>query len=283
MRISIPGFLLFTVTALQLTAQTSTFPEPRSAKVQQARAKGDQYRTYEFPGTGETLQYRLFVPSTWTPDTKMPLFVELHAGATVDLPFQRGDGALTKVAERRGYIVVAPVGHKIAGGSPPIYNSSWMVVRALTPEIALPAATTKESVQDRARAEQDVLNVIDLVAKEYNVDSSRIYMHGNSHAGSGVWHMAQKYPQRWAAIAVSSGAISSEKFPFDRLRSVPAMIVHGTDDSTMSFDAALKMALTAKEQGVNVEWFPVPGGTHLEAWTTGLDRIIDFFEKHRKK
>ena len=33
------------------------------------RHVGEQYRVYEFPGTGESIPYRLFVPSRWTPST----------------------------------------------------------------------------------------------------------------------------------------------------------------------------------------------------------------------
>ena len=291
--------LVFSIQVAQLYAQAPAAapgPAPRAAKDQQARAKGDQYRTYSFPGTGETIQYRLFVPSSWNPNTKLPVLVELHAGGTVDLPFIRGEGTLTKVAEQRGYIVIAPLGYKIAGGSPSVYNAPWSIIRAPATPPAPAAANANANpapsppgnapppitAQDRQRAEQDVLNTIDLVVKEYNADTSRIYLHGNSFAAVGVWYFAQKYPERFAAIAVSSGGISPETYPFERLKSVPTMVVHGTDDATMSFDAALKMALTAKEKGVNVEWFPVLKGTHLEAWTMGFNQILDFFGKHKK-
>src|SRR5689334_11061447 len=36
------------------------------------RAKGEQYRIYNFPATGESIPYRLFVPSRWTPETRLP-------------------------------------------------------------------------------------------------------------------------------------------------------------------------------------------------------------------
>ena len=48
------------------------------------RAKGEQYRVYEFPGTNESIPYRLFVPSTWTPDKKLPVLVTLRAGNSVN-------------------------------------------------------------------------------------------------------------------------------------------------------------------------------------------------------
>src|SRR5213082_3920751 len=67
--------------------------------------KGEQYRIYNFPGTGESIPYRLFVPSRWTPETKLPMLVTLRAGNTVDGPYRAGND-LVKVAEQRGYIVL---------------------------------------------------------------------------------------------------------------------------------------------------------------------------------
>src|SRR5687768_11589229 len=48
------------------------------------RAKGEQYRVYEFPGTNESIPYRLFVPSRWTPTTRLPVLVTLRAGNSVN-------------------------------------------------------------------------------------------------------------------------------------------------------------------------------------------------------
>ena len=73
--------------------------------------KGEQYRVYNFPGTGESIPYRLFVPSKWTPDLKLPMLVTLRAGNTVDGPY-RAQNDLVKHAEQRGYIVVTPMGYR---------------------------------------------------------------------------------------------------------------------------------------------------------------------------
>jgi predicted peptidase len=53
--------------------------------------KGEQYRIYNYPVTGESIPYRLFVPSRWTPNTKLPLLVTLRAGNTVDGPYRAGN------------------------------------------------------------------------------------------------------------------------------------------------------------------------------------------------
>ena len=57
-------------------------PSPTAPMYQQ---KGEQYRIYNFPGTGESIPYRLFVPSRWTPNTRLPMLVTLRAGLGHDI------------------------------------------------------------------------------------------------------------------------------------------------------------------------------------------------------
>src|SRR5215467_15001748 len=110
-------------------------PDPKDPQYQ---AKGDQKRTYSFPGTGESIPYHLYVPMKWTKTTKLPLVVVTHgASQPADAPFQRGDGALAKIAEERGYVVVAITGYKpqatvVDGG----YNNPFKMVPAPRPAAA---------------------------------------------------------------------------------------------------------------------------------------------------
>src|SRR5262245_56212716 len=82
--------------------------------------KGEQYRIYNFPVTGESIPYRLYVPSQWTPNTKLPMLVTPRAGNTVDGPYRAGND-LVKQAAQRGYIVVTPMGYR--GYQQPYYGS----------------------------------------------------------------------------------------------------------------------------------------------------------------
>jgi predicted peptidase len=249
-------------------------PEPRPA-APLYQHKGEQYRIYNFPATGESIPYRLFVPSKWTPGTKLPMLVTLRAGNTVDGPY-RAQNDLIRVAEQRGYIVVTPMGYR--GLSQPYYGSRYQIAR---PNAAAPAAGWSE-VEDQ-RAEQDVLYVIDLVAKEYNVDSSRIYLHGQNPSGSGALYLAQKYPERFAAVVVSSAPIVYDSYPFDRLKGKLAlMVVHGDQDNVNPIAASQKMADAAKAAGVETVYATVPGGTHLEAYLTYASQIFNFLDTHKK-
>ena len=247
-------------------------PNPAFAMYQQ---KGEQYRVYNFPGTGESIPYRLFVPANWTPSARLPMLVTLRAGNTVDGPYRAGND-LVKQAAQRGYIVVTPMGYRPL--AQPYYGSAYQIAR---PNAAAPAAGW--TPQENDRAEQDVLYVMDLVAKEYNVDTNRVYLHGQNPSGSGALHLAAKYPDRFAAVVVSSGPIVFDKYPFDRLKGkVALMVIHGDQDATNPIEASQKMADAARAAGVETVYATVPGGTHLEAYLTYASQIFDFLDKHRK-
>jgi predicted peptidase len=255
-------------------AAPAAAPQPNPA-APMYRHTGEQYRIYNFPGTGESIPYRLFVPATWMPDKKLPMLVTLRAGNTVDGPYRAGND-LVKQATQRGYIVVTPMGYR--GLSQPYYGSRYKIARATAAE---PAAGW--TPQEDQRAEQDVLNVIDLVTKEYNVDPARIYLHGQNPSGSGALYLAQKYPERFAALVVSSAPIVFDSYPFDRLKGKMALlVVHGDQDTTNPIEASQKMAEAAKAAGVETVFVTVPGGTHLEAYLTGAAQIFDFLDKHHK-
>ena len=240
------------------------------------RHVGEQYRVYEFPGTGESIPYRLFVPSRWTPATKLPLLVTLRAGQSVDNSY-RSNNDFVKQAEQRGYLVVTPMGYRPL--RQPYYGSRYQIAR---PNAAVPAAGW--TAEEDARAEQDVLYVIDLVAKEYNVDTSRIYLHGQNPSGSGALYLAAKYPERFAAIVISSGPIVYETYPFDKLKAarIGMLVIHGDQDNVNPMASSQKMAEAAKAAGVDAQYATVPGGTHLEAYLTYASPIFDFLGRYKK-
>jgi predicted peptidase len=250
-------------------------PAPPNPKAPLYQATGEQYRIYNFPGTGESIPYRLFVPSRWSAAVKLPMLVTLRAGNTVDGPY-RADNNLVRIAAQRGYIVVTPMGYR--GLSQPYYGSRYQIAR---PGAAAPAAGW--SAQEDERAEQDVLYVMDLVAKEYNVDLSRVYLHGQNPSGSGALYLAQKYAERFAAVVVSSAPIVYDTYPFDRIKGKLALLViHGDQDTVNPIAASQKMAEAAKSAGVETEYATVPGGTHLEAYLTYAPQIFDFLDQHKK-
>ena len=106
--------------------------------------------------------------------------------------------------------------------------------------------------------------MIDLVSREYGVDPARVFLHGQNPSGSGAMHLGAKYPERFAALVISSGPIELDKYPFDRIKGkMGLMVIHGDQDTTNPIEASKKMAEAAKAAGVNTVYATVPGGTPI--------------------
>lgn len=274
MRIGVLTMSSVVLTASSLYAQAAPALQPNS-KAPLYQHVGEQYRVYDFPGTDEAIPYRLFVPSRWKPGARLPLLVTLRAGTSVNNPYREPNSLVTE-AEKRGYLVVTPMGYRPL--RQPYYGSPYRIARPNAP-----APADGWTAQENERAEQDVINVIDLVSEEYGVDPARVFLHGQNPSGSGAMHLGAKYPERFAALVISSGPIELDKYPFDRIKGkMGLMVIHGDQDTTNPIEASKKMADAAKAAGVNTVYATVPGGTHLAAYMTYAARIFDFLDTQKK-
>jgi len=238
------------------------------------RQTGEQYRAYDFPATGESIPYRLYVPESWTPDQSLPVLVTLRAGASINNN-HRNDNDLVVQARQRGYIVISPLGYR--GYFQPYYGSPYPVDRPAGPSEPAAGWTAEEDM----RAEQDVLNVLYLVASEYNADTSRIFIHGQNPSGSAAFHFAAKYPDAVSAIVVSAGPIVTTDYPFDNLvGKVAVMMIHGTADTANTAEASQRVTRELLQHGIDAEYHDVPGGEHLTAYLDFASDIFDFLDRH---
>jgi len=293
--ITAPLAALLSLASLGAAFAQAPAPVPDS-KSAQYQSKGEQDRTYIFPGTGESIAYHIYVPMKWSANTKLPLVVVTHgANQPATAPFQRpmDNPTLAKTAEARGYLVAAVTGYHANATGVGGWNVSYPMVQVPRQGPAGGgggrrgggAAPAPPTTEDFARAEMDVLYVADLMAKEYNADPNRIYLMGNSSGGSAVWNIGVKFPQRWTAISPSAAPLDDATFPYEKLKTVPVLVVHGDMDTTMVFDASKTMVDHAKARGVDATWLPVAGGKHTDAWAQPeiVTQIFDFFDKHPTK
>src|SRR5688572_18811287 len=275
MRIAVMVGPVALLTCVANAQNAATPPLQPNSKAPLYQHTGEQYPVYAFPGTCESIPYRLFVPSRWKSGVALPLLVTLRAGTSVDNSY-REPNSLVAQAEKRGYLVVTPMGYRPL--RQPYYGSPYRIAR---PNAAVPADGW--TPQENERAEQDVINVIDLVTKEYGVDPKRVFLHGQNPSGSGALYLGAKYPDRFAALVISSGPIEFEKYPFDRIKGkMGLMVIHGDQDTTNPIEASKNMAGAAKAAGVNVVYATVPGGTHLAAYMTFASEIFDFLDAQKK-
>lgn len=245
---------------------------------------GDQHRLYDFAAAGASSGYRLYVPQSWAPGRKLPMVVILHGhSGDENSPFDKATGDLKGIvqtsAEKYGFIVVAPRGY----GKADFGNTYPIPDRQAFKGDANPGSE-QEVKRNNDLSEQDALNVVELVSREYCTDPQRLYLMGNSGGSMGTLFLAAKYPQLWAAISASDGPVEPSLYPFEKLKGLQgARILHGELDTTASMDAMKEIAQKIAQQGVDTEFLLVPGERHGTAWYRELPRTFEFFQSRVKR
>jgi predicted esterase len=247
-----------------------------------------QQREYMFTGTNEKIPYAVFVSSKVRRDTKAPLVFALHGLGGTHNSLLRGNAL--DLAEQGGYVLVGPMGYnprgwygvprgERRGGPPP--NAAANTGRQGPPPGAGAAANDPPNL--RELSEQDVLNVLDLVRKEFNVDERRTYLMGHSMGGAGTFHLAVKYPGNWAATAsIAPAAFSMQPSSLSAITNMPMMIVHGDMDTAVPVSVGRAWADAMKERNMTYQYIEVPNGDHGNVIAIGMPDIFAFFAKHSK-
>jgi len=107
-----------------------------------------------------------------------------------------------------------------------------------------------------------LLQLLEYIQKNYNTDSSRIYVCGMSLGGYGTLHFAGKYADKiTAAVAICGGGNSKDAC---KLGSIPLWIQHGNNDRSVPLSESSKIVAAIKKCNPNApcEFTIVEGGTH---------------------
>jgi predicted peptidase len=215
---------------------------------------------------GTTYKYQVFVPHNWTPHQKWPIILFLHgAGERGDDGLQQTDvGIGTAIRSDRSRIPAIVV-------MPQCPKNSWWI---------------QPPMDDLAIA------ALEAATKEFHGDARRMYLTGLSMGGYGAWHLAEKYPGRFAALVVICGGIRPpaaarkshpelEKWtPADEPKSysdaaakvgkTPVWIFHGADDDIVPVTESQRMVAAMKEIGAEVHYTEYPGVRHV-SWDKAYD------------
>jgi len=230
---------------------------PRSA---QPRLTTTQQRilecTYRFAEADADMPYVLFIPSSHVPGKPAPLIVDLHGLNITPLTQMLFDGT-TDLAERYGFIVVAPMGFSLSG---------WWGARSGRPS---------------ELSELDAMTVLKLVRERYSIDSDRIYLMGHSMGGAGTYHLGGKYSDIWAGIAPISGAGGiPDAAAAERYRSFATLLMHGEKDSIVNVSGSRRAAMLLQGAGAQHLYLEFPGKDH-EFWirrgAENLEKVFLFF------
>ncbi len=239
------------------------------------RTTGDNRRAYFFAQAGEIMPYRIYVPTTWTPTQRLPMILALHGSQLDENNFiTRAEGLLCKLAEKHGYVIAAPLGYRINGG--------YGRLRAPGARPAgSPARPDRLALRTAQLSETDAMNVMELVATEYNVDRSHIYVTGNSMGGGGTWLLGAKFAEKFAGMAPCASGINDPEYPYHRLKGMPIMAVVGELDRAF-LQPVRDVVRRLEQEGVHAELVEVKDGTHSTAVEETMPKIVEFFNTHRR-
>jgi poly(3-hydroxybutyrate) depolymerase len=257
-----------------------------------------QTRTYLFKETNEEMQYMLFVSSKVRKDKKTPLIVTLH-GLGVGPVFMMGKEAVD-LAEAGGYILVGPMGYnergwfgipmgqkKSSGKTTPKPKNQTAEAKPDTGAKPKPKMSMFSNANDppnlRELSEKDVMNVLDIVRKEFNVDENRIYLMGHSMGGAGTLYLGVKYASIWAALApVAPAAFGLNPDSLEKIKDMPIIFVHGDADEMVPVANTRQWIERAKELNMTYEYNEMAGISHGPVITASLPSVYEFFGKHSK-
>jgi predicted peptidase len=280
------------VLCAQLALAQDAAPQPSTgaAAAPQGRGRGPrppdprvQQRKYHFADANEDLPYAVFVSSKVSKDKKNPLIIALHGLGGDQNSLLRGNAV--DLAEEGGYILVGPMGYNPRGwyGTP---VGAPRRGRAGTPKANPAAANDPPNL--RELSEKDVMNVLDIIRKEFNVDERRTYLMGHSMGGAGTLYLEAKYASNWAAIAaIAPAAFAMLPNAVPMLTpikdTVPVIVTQGDADTAVPVDYTRRWIEAMKQLQMNYKYVEIPGEDHGSIIAKGMPEIFAFFHAHAKR
>ncbi len=166
---------------------------------------------------GETREYIIYVPTSYTAGTKIPLLFNFHGfggTASAHMTFTN----MQPIAESEGFILVYPQGSCLNG------LSSW--------NAGLDTPQNKSSADDFGF----ILALIDKLAMEYTIDAERVYACGYSNGGFFSYALACYHSDKIAAIGSVAGTMLNEtEMNCNPLHPTAMINIHGTSDGVVPY------------------------------------------------
>ena len=208
----------------------------------------------ELEERGEVVRYQVYVPRTFDPQREWPLIVYLHGGGAGGSDGMRHTaGGLAEVIRVFG---------------------DWFPAVALFPQ----AAAGENWV---GRNADRVTMQIEATLEEFRGDGDRVYLTGQSMGGEGVYYLALRHPDSFAALVVSCGSPFTPPWrleelgraPVDRgpaafdsvaaiLKDLPLWVFHGAEDQVVQASEAREVVRALAAIGAEPRYTEYPEQGH---------------------
>lgn len=194
----------------------------------------DKYKSYE-QSSYKGMPYGLFKPANYDPNMSYPLIVYLH-------------GSNDTISRDIDW-----------------YKES---VQSLNPSFVLTPKTTETNLgwgdtwhNTNGDAQKKVLELVDLLIKDYNINANKLYIYGISMGAFGVFSVLSNHPGKFAAAFAVCGG-SSPKVA-DKMLDTPLWIFHGEKDDIVPVRLSREIYNEiVKLGGKKVKYTEYPGVKH---------------------
>jgi len=220
--------------------------------------------------------YLVYVPLSYQAMKGAPLIVYLH-GYDPDLNklnWQLIPEGLKALCEQYGYLLAAPFGRS---------NTDFQGI-----------------------GEEDVMHVLDLVRRQYNVHSDRIFLLGYSMGAMGAYTIGGHYPDQWAGLISLAGRADfymwrrvkpADVQPFKRwlvdlefangyaenFRNVPVLALQGEYDSLVENKQSINFVKKLTGLGYEAQFIPVRDMDHWIASSVfSTDTVFKWMQDKRR-
>lgn len=176
--------------------------------------------------------YAISIPGNYSPSTPVPLILALHFGV--------GGGNATGAGGGVVQILIGPALTDLGAiiVAPDSVRGNWS-----SPE-----------------NEKGVNALLDMVLARYSIDQKKVAVTGYSMGGTGSWHFAEKFPERFSAAIPVAGRPPASASGWR----LPVLAIHSRDDQVAPFEPTEARIAELQKAGVNAKLIPLTGITHYE-------------------
>jgi len=195
------------------------------------------------------IHYAISIPANYSPPGRVPLILALHFGV--------GGGSSAGAGRDVVAILVGPALAELGAiiVAPDSIQGDWS-----SPE-----------------NEHAVNALLDMVLASYSVDTKKIAVTGFSMGGTGSWHFAATYPERFSAAIPVAGRPPESPVGWR----LPVLAIHSRNDQVAPIGPTETRIAELQKAGVNAKLIALTGIMHFETYrfVEGLRQAVPWLRE----
>ena len=217
--------------------------------------------------SGGSLPYRLFVPGVNDPDWRYPVVIFLHGGQGA------GTDNLAQISRANwsgSHVWIQP------------QHQAKHPAFVIAPQLPGLHRWDYPSSDELSTYGQLVIEFLGELRRTHSIDTTRVYVTGQSRGGAGVWDLISKRPDLFAAAIPVCGR--GDTTAVSSMRDVPVWAFHGARDHEVKVERSREMVRALQAVGADVRYTEYRFSAHA-IWDRAYSEteLVDWLFSHRKQ